>query len=500
MVTRKLDVMKLISLCTFYILTILFCRSQPIIIDSSFGINGVKEFIDQNPFDANSPVLITDKKDLILYAYENKLLFLDSLGNSIDLINYPNPVVLSTSYLYRIKDLELSSIKNLFIFSTELSKGKFKYLLRRVQLDNLSDSTFGNMGSLVLPNEYFYSALDKKDQLFFSVRSYDSVTLKNSIDLLRVKDEGSLFQRKLAVKTNCTTRIFTNISNIHTGYRDGHIMGYNYLCQDSFITELVKFNNDLKPDNSFGQNGILALSDFLQYRDYDITDIIEGKNEELYIFMNSNSNYKVSVIKLTQDQKIDLKFGVNGILQLDDYFLDFDTHPIYNKREDVILFFVYHSKFSYSKLFGINDQGVILPEYEINNGLTLLDQYVFQFSPFTEGSYIALIDSIDAQKNRTNRLAIIKFKRNEVLQVQQPSIESQRLKYRFTDRGIELENENHSISHVELYDLLGHRLSHSVVNNNTSTIEIILDPSVFKFLFIKTINVNGQSRCIKVLY
>ena len=83
---------------------------------------------------------------------------------------------------------------------------------------------------------------------------------------------------------------------------------------------VIRYNNDGSLDSSFGNNGILKITNFNSITSTDLCSVISLNDESIIIgITGSNStNFFGALMKLTSSGEIDTSFGTDGVLNLSD--------------------------------------------------------------------------------------------------------------------------------------------------------------------------------------
>ncbi|MEO6189205.1 MAG: hypothetical protein ABIO44_01460 [Saprospiraceae bacterium] len=489
--------MKIIRIILTCLIIVNVVSSQAIIVDSSFGINGRITYRNlEDVFGSNYHLNFDGNRNILVNSL-NKFLYVDSTGNLLNIIPYSNPFSFASSnQVFNTRYVKITPKNDEYISYIQFN-ATFRYFVKKLNLDNLQDSSFGNKGELMIgkkddfPLNYGQNSLGQLIVLQ-SIPNYPKN--QNSIKVILFNDKGIVDSLILKLP-NCNDTAQIHGSNVTSDSNGNIIFGYTDFCNDTLKTTLIRIKHDLTIDKLFAQNGYLPVSEILKLNVSNaILSIVVGKDDEIYVFFEDDIGKNIKVVKVLNSGLIDMNFGINGIVQIDNYRLDFGNEPIYDRVENAIQIFLYNSLESKSKLFGMNTNGQFIPNYEVNDGLFFLSS-IYEFKAFGNQTYYA----INYFPNGDNTFQLIKFKKNPLLSNRDVVKTDWSINYRVLENELQIENDVHNIKSVQIYNLMGQELSKVNSLESNSVIRIKFESSSHQLNLVRVLNDKGRTHCFKIM-
>ena len=380
--------------------------SQKIILDSSFGKNGIVNLeIFGSLFYSNT--MVDHQGDLYLNR-GNVVFYFDSFGLKKSVLPRMNPdTFISNKDFSRINGSIIASNNKMF---TSYSKNtinvgeKAKYFFKKLELNNLMDTTFDPMDTFIIGANYeTLSIIDKdKNDNIISVINTDYKYYKlNQIELLKINDNGILDRKIINLDHLCTNN-YAQISFINMDVKNNYFyIPVNFQCSsNTFKTYLIKSKSDLSLDSTFGSSGIKDIS--IASLDIIIRSIIVDSKGEIYLILNDYINKRIKIRNLNSDGELDNTYGDNGEFIIPEFTFEpgFQQNFNYDSISNSIYFFAYNGS-SQSKLFVVKSDGSLDTNYELNGGF-YLDGKVINLNQVNNKAFIATVERFDSFGNSAN--------------------------------------------------------------------------------------------------
>jgi len=434
--------------------------SQPLLIDSSFGVNG--SVIKTVPgFYNNGAVgnLIFDQNKHIFWFYNDLLFYLDSNGIFRAGLGKPNPDSLKTKSL-RFAGVSNVSDSSIFLTYSKNYKLGYNYYIRKINKYDLLDSSFGDKGLLKLDSNVLWNfgqGTKNDNSYLIAYSDVRMVTDPIKITILNISQAGSINSKTIYLPDTCTNDVLNlaHITNLVADSDGNTYFGIAYLCPSIHKIYVVKLKPDLELDKSFGKGGFLEI----YYEEFDqgalklgLQSLLTGNQNEFYLIMKQYSDEHTIIRKLFTDGSYDVNYGDAGKFELLEYSDNSGIFPYFNPQTNEILFFGYDDAEMKSKLLAVNSGGQLNPSYDLNGGLKL-DGIVNDFKPFGAGSYMVSAAST-IPYDRTSYL--FKLKPNVISSSVDPVTDDDvTFNFNCTDKRLNIENKNGLIKHIRIFNLLG---------------------------------------------
>ncbi|MBK9639867.1 MAG: T9SS type A sorting domain-containing protein [Saprospiraceae bacterium] len=450
---------------------------QPLLIDSSFGINGSVIKTVSGGFNINAfGNLIFDQQKNIFWFYKDLLFYLDSNGIFRAGLGKPNPDSLRTKTL-RFAGVSDVSDSSIFLTYSKDFKTGYNYYVRKINKYDLLDSSFGDKGLLKLDSNVLWNfGQGIKNDNSYLIAYYGDRKLTDPIKMtiLNITQEGSINSKTIYLPDTCTNAVLNlaYFTDLIADSKGNTYFGIEYSCSPIHKIYVVKLKPDLDLDQSFGKGGVLEI----YYEEYDqgstklgLQSLLIGNQNEIYLIMKSYLDEHNIIRKLYVDGSYDVNYGDAGKFELLEYSDNSRIFPYFNPQTNEILFFGYDAAEMKSKLLAVNSSGQLNAAYDLNGGLKL-DGIVNDFKPFGAGSYMVSAAST-IPYDRTSYL--FKLKPNVISSSVDPVTDDDvTFNFNCTDKRLNIENKNGLIKHIRIYNLLGQGL---LTVDQTNQPEITVD-------------------------
>lgn len=314
----------------FYILLIilfpLITFSQNIIVDSSYGTNGIKKFNigNSNDNDCFNSVLQSNKNILIVGASfsssgsnVNSLLYRIDSNSAYDNSFNNNGILIETNLPQSITTKSINLLNDKFL-TTGNTNGKM-YVRKYLKNGNL-DSTFNSIGYTILNDRTYNTygrniALQSDNKIVVIGNNAINATTSNGL-VYRLKADGQLDS---TFGINGKVILNNGVQQTCKGFKiqhDDKIVVTGDLWGSYFIVRLLKNGGY---DSTFNFSGVvMENSDSIS----DISDV-DQQNDKKLVFFGSIRNkisttdysFKLISIRLNENGSRDVSFGQNGIVK-----------------------------------------------------------------------------------------------------------------------------------------------------------------------------------------
>jgi uncharacterized delta-60 repeat protein len=301
------------------VLTSIITYSQSVIIDTSFGTNGILEM----PFDSNG----NDNSKSILLA-NGKIVFISTRINGdnqnevfITRVNSNGTIdssfgnngftLLDIQGNYEI-NTKIQSDSKLIIYG-----GYNPAKIIRLTEDGLLDSNFGNNGVFELSSNSYPSESD------ISFSNNNLILLPDNSIIIRYLENSNVSLKKILPNGTMDSNFGVNgvaaypLSKEIFLSNDNKIIGFNFTSNNYTIE---KFNLDGSSDMFFGINGIMTMN--LPYTDFE-TKYIEQDNLGRFLVerltFNTTPAFEFEAFRLDSNGLIDTSFGTNGYINFNTF-------------------------------------------------------------------------------------------------------------------------------------------------------------------------------------
>lgn len=475
-------------------MSVQFLLCQKLIIDSTFGVNGIRQ-IDFTGILVN-PNLLQDLNNNIELIYNNNLTFYDENGILRNLQPISNP----GNIAYKSEFTEFSSAQSsgnyLFIqykYNPPRTNGFLDYYIRRINVNNLEDSLFGDHGVLKLGSDFENGdsyKIDSQSDIYSIIESDYLKFNRNNVEIIKTNAAGSISQSNLNLDFICNDYATHFLTNIEFANNNSFLFAVQQTCKDSIITVMFKLNSKLWPDSTYGTNGLVYLDkESINSSSLKAIQFIAlGKNQNILVVYNDKINNSIIIENYLPDGTLDNNFGTLGRFVINNYLYSLTSNNNFklDQTNGSLFIFGYDQNENKSKLFVIDKTGNLDPDYEANGGFML------------EGKLVNLI------QDNSNKFVAVVTKPNF-------SASNQNYLVRFTERLTEtidantlspkiviLNNElliseiDPSIRSIGVFDLLGNRLHSSVVNTDFLKIGLMNINSISGAALIAFYNINNK--------
>ncbi|MEZ4837905.1 T9SS type A sorting domain-containing protein [Flavobacterium sp.] len=295
--------------------------SQSVVIDNSFGTNGMIEL----PFDCSGnpttkSILLSNGKIIFLgtriNGSNNNEVFISRLNSNgtIDSDFGNNGFIYPNLQHYHNSYIKIQTDNKILIYG---SSNPVKLI--RLEEDGMYDSSFGVNGVFELPANSYHS----EDSAFFNGNNL--LILNDGKILLRYLQGLNGTATLLKLNQNGTPDLNFGINSLLVGLsskaiflgNDNKIIGFNFTSNDYTIE---KFNLDGSNDTTFGTNGSMLVN--LPYTDFE-TKYIEQDNFGRFLVerltFNTTPAFEFEIFRLNNNGLIDTSFGNNGFVNFNNF-------------------------------------------------------------------------------------------------------------------------------------------------------------------------------------
>lgn len=368
-----------IILFVWFLIGFGFVNSQVLVIDSSFGFNGVVGLQLATSGGTNNAKFHFWNKNEIIVNHGNLIHFLDKMGMHLNKAPIKNPDSTAVwSEIYEFLDSKLLGDK-LFIQYSYVPKrgGGIQSRIRGINLLNFQDSSIGRNGVIELNNFYYNSIVfntTKGNELFIV---YDLPDLKldsRLIKSLRLSMNGDSIIFTPELNFVCEDEaVYLTFTSLIKDDEDLFYIGVESLCSNRQKFSIFKFDDAWTFDKQFGKDGTLEISDYLSTLGgkYNFSNIYL-LNHKLYVFFDDWLNNSVLVLSINEDGTVNKNFGNGGKIELTNCNLGFQRQLVtFDSVTNSILILTNNIKNKTSELFSFFEDGTINPYYKINGGIKL---------------------------------------------------------------------------------------------------------------------------------
>lgn len=498
----------------YYLITFCFsfCLSfaQGLVIDSSFGTNGTSEILPPS-FEYYSKMELSQGKDILICNSKKDILFLDSTGLRKDLNPFTNPISfsLNSKYHNEIFLFDILENNNALVAYFEFKGGPNDIFARKLNLNNLSDTSFNGINKINLSNDpqllydngFRFSNIDDKELKLLLIGKTE-VSPNYFYKLVSFNQDGIMRTDTFLDPIDCVDIAFSSfqpgLTNIIEDDGKNKYFMRTLLC-DSFTlgknNTIIKLDSNYVVDLNYSISVTAALSKY--YTD-DMANhtLIKGSNNDLFVIIYSN--YKTNIIKINYDGQVDSHFGNNGIINIDGYrtISYYNTNSVFfDKKENAIMMFIQNQDRTKSKLFAITRDGQLKPSYE-GSASIFVEGTAVDFIPYDDNSYLVLSYYIENNKFKN---VITKLKRNKInTAIYDNPSSNHRLVYDAT-QGIAHIYNDHSINKIEVFDILGHTVTCDINHLTESHSSIKFNQTNHGLNIIRIHDNHGHSYVHKLL-
>ncbi|MCI1265130.1 MAG: T9SS type A sorting domain-containing protein [Saprospiraceae bacterium] len=380
----------------FLFLSIILCNAaiaQTLVIDSSFGTNGLIELRTTTRLQLTSHL-----SSNIYFIDDNLIYYFDSLGNTRKdiLHSSPEPFVNTESYFgANVPSIIQDSL--LLISYIKHVTGSFVNYVRQINLNNPLDSSPWNKGLLRI-NEFSSnkrpSTTDLKQNLFFVFPNYSAGINNFDFNLVSVDQIGVNGSIKFNKPTSCNQQVnYYNISTPIVDLNNNIYFSILYFCDQNLAEYLIKINSKFKIDSTFGNNGFLQIIDtFCKPPVYALIDnrVVIGELNNLYlIYYNGTSpSTPLECRKFDSNGIEDSNYRFNAkenIIQFRKFSAEFPS--CFDNKKAILYFVTYDDQLNESTLHSISKDGKLLDQYLPNKPLTFTGK-VFSFLALDSGGFL----------------------------------------------------------------------------------------------------------------
>lgn len=293
--------------------------SQSIVLDNSFGINGIFEMpFDSNGQDISNSILLPNGKILMnstrINGANEAEVFLcrinsnGSIDTSFGVNGYVFPNITGQ---YEIS-VRIQSDEKILIYG-----GHYPAKIIKYEKDGLLDSSFGLNGIVELSADSFPS----ESSISFSNKNIlllddDTIILRcienSNTHLRKFLSDGTIdssFGVNGLVSNSISKEIFISI--------DSKIIGFSF-TPTNYTIEKLNLNGTF--DNTFGTNGIMTVN--LPFTDFE-TKYIEQDNSGRFLVEKLNFNsipaFFFDAFRLNSNGIVDNSFGANGFINFNNF-------------------------------------------------------------------------------------------------------------------------------------------------------------------------------------
>jgi len=458
-----------------------WASAQRTVIDSSFADFGWLHTTLRQTYEVNT--ILNSKQDIVVVTGD-KLQFFDPTGNSLNLGSYPNPLNWTGSEgIYLMYGASLSEDSFLLLkYSSSIPRSVYeKVSVRRIHTSSLSDSSFFDKGKLVIGDEYIYSYTgnicnNTKDGDSFIVPKLLKGSQKEILEFVRVNNLNDIIRHELDVTEWCPNGddlTYFHVSNIHYHPDDHFYAVVSYECFDSLGSYLLRFNNDMSLDSSFGMLGYYNLGRTARLNNEAILieQIVSDKDGYLYMIYNDNLNKRILIEKRDQKGLLVDEFGDRGVLVISGYLFKMYhnwMNTAYNGSSNQLYFFAYDFIKNTSRLFVINTDGTMDKEYDKSGGFSI--EGIVKNLSLMSGDCYLVTGSKHSQS--PNTFYLVKYCNRLVSDVDETKNDMVDPYILHKNGELIIKDFGDDLQTIELYNLIGQKLSSFPITANQS--EIIL--------------------------
>ncbi len=379
----------------FLFLSIILCNAaiaQTLVIDSSFGTNGLIELRTTTRLQLTSHL-----SSNIYFIDDNLIYYFDSLGNTRKdiLHSSPEPFVNTESYFgANVPSIIQDSL--LLISYTKLVTGSFATYVRQINLNNPLDSSSWNKGLLRI-NEINSnkrpSTTDLKQNLFFVFPNFSAGINNYDFNLVSVDQTGINGSLKFNKPTSCNQLVnYYGISTPIVDLNNNIYFRISYFCDQNLANYLVKLNSKFKIDSTFGNNGFVQIIDTFCKSVFALIDnrvaIDELNNLYLIYFNGTSPSTPLECRKFDSNGIEDSNYRFNAnqnIIQFRKFSAEFAS--CFDNKKAILYFVTYDDQLNETTLHSISKDGKLLDQYLPNKPLTITGK-VFSFLALDSGGFL----------------------------------------------------------------------------------------------------------------
>lgn len=379
-------------------LSIILCNAaiaQTLVIDSSFGTNGLIEQRTTVYFDK---LLNTDLLNNIYFIDDNQIYYFDSHGNTRkDLLHSSPETYVNRESFYGGNMLTILQDSLLIISYIKLVTGSFATYVRQINLNNPLDSSSWNKGLLRI-NEINSNkrplTTDLKQNLFFVFPNFSAGINNYDFNLVSVDQTGINGSLKFNKPTSCNQLVnYYDISTPIVDLNNNIYFRISYFCDQNLADYLIKLNSKFKIDSTFGNNGFLQIIDtFCKPPVYAFIDnrvAIDELNNLYLIYYNGTSpSTPLECRKFDSNGIEDANYRFNAnknIIKFRKFSAEFAS--CFDDKKAILYFVTYDEQLNESTLHSISKDGKLLDQYLPNKPLTFTGK-VFSFLALDSGGFL----------------------------------------------------------------------------------------------------------------
>lgn len=307
------------KICIYITILISTLSHSQVIIDNSFGINGITEMpFDSSGNDISKSILLTNGKIIFV---STKINGANSNEPFITRINSNGTIDTS----FGVNGFVLPNIQGNYEISTKIQSdnsiliyGGFNPAkIIRYTENGILDDTFGVNGVVELPANSYSSESD----ISFSNNNL-LLQADGSIIVRYIQNSNAFLKRLLSNGTSDNSfGLNSLISNLNSKEifisSDNKIIGFSF-APNNYTIE--KFNLNGTNDNTFGSNGSMVVS--LPYTDFE-SKYIEQDNLGRFLVEKLNFNttpaFQFDAFRLNNNGLLDTSFGTNGYINFNNF-------------------------------------------------------------------------------------------------------------------------------------------------------------------------------------
>jgi len=309
--------MKKIYICITILISAL--SYSQVIIDNSFGINGITEMpFESSGNDISKSLLLTNGKIIFVSTKIN-----GSNDNEVFVTRINSNGTIDTNF--GINGFILPNIQGDYEISTKIQSdnsiliygGFSPAKIIRYTENGILDNTFGVNGVVELPANTYPSESD------ISFSNNNLLLQADGSIIVRYIQNSNAFLKKIVSDGTSDTTFGVNslVSNLISKEifisSDTKIIGFNFTSNNYTIE---KFNLNGTNDNTFGTNGTMVVS--LPYTDFE-SKYIEQDNLGRFLVERPNFNttpaFQFDAFRLNNNGLLDTGFGTNGYVNFNNF-------------------------------------------------------------------------------------------------------------------------------------------------------------------------------------
>lgn len=311
--------MKKINLCLVFILFFALSKAQNVIIDTSFGTNGITEMpFNSSGNDISKSILLTNGKIIFISTKIN-----GTNNNEVFITRINSNGTIDTSF--GVNGFVSPNIQGNYQISTKILNdnsilvygGYNPVKVIKYSENGIIDNTYGINGEVEIGTNIFPWESD------ISFSNNNLILLSDGSVIVRYFQNPNSFLKKLLPNGTTDTTFGSNgiVSNIISKYifisNDNKIIGFKF-SSNSYTIEKFNLNGTL--DNTFGTNGNMVIN--LPYSNFE-SKYIEQDNLGRFLIeklnFNSNPAFLFDAFRLDTNGQIDTSFGSNGFISFNNF-------------------------------------------------------------------------------------------------------------------------------------------------------------------------------------